>query len=434
VSVPRAAVSGPRILPRPEHLISRRLIDRSALKVLYRLNRAGFKSYVVGGGVRDLMVGRKPKDFDIATDARPGQIRRLFRNSRVIGRRFRLAHVYFHDGIVEVSTFRRDPDPERQRHGPDDPLITDDNVFGTPEQDAFRRDFTVNALFYDISDYSVIDYVGGVADLEQQLIRTIGDAGMRFQEDPVRMVRACEFAARLGFGIEPQTQRAILEHGSHLDRASAARLTEEVIQLMRCGAAGRTMQWMLDLELLDVILPEAHAMVDPRSSGGAELAGMLPALDRLVATGRELSDATVLSVLLLPELTTKVRRREKEHRGPLGRNELMKGIVETVDPFALRFTLSRDRAETTRQTLLALHRLESGTGSDASRVQFVNRPYFPDALTLLEIKVDATGRGGETLEGWRQAAKHRSASPEPPRQQARRRPRRRGRRRRRGSR
>lgn len=425
-----SAAEGPRIIPRPEHPISRQRIDRSALKVLYRLNSAGFKAYVVGGGVRDLMVGQKPKDFDIATDARPGQIRRLFRNSRVIGRRFRLAHVFFHDGIVEVSTFRRDPDPELQRYGPDDPLITDDNTFGSPKQDAFRRDFTVNALFYDIADYSVIDYVGGVADLEQQLIRTIGDPGTRFQEDPVRMVRACEFAARLGFGIEPETQRAILEHGPHLDRASAARLTEEIIQLMRCGAAGRTMQWMLDLELLDVILPEAHAMVDPTGSSSAELSGMLPAVDRVVASGRELSDATVLSVLLLPELTLKVRRREKQLRGPMGRDELIKRIAETVDPFALRFTLSRDRAEKTRQTLLALHRLENPSGSDAARVQFVNRPYFPDALALFEIKVEATGRGGEALTEWRRAARQRSAAPAPKRRAAKRRPRRRRRRRR----
>lgn len=158
----------PHILSRAEHPISRKNIDTNAVKVLYRLHRSGYRGLMVGGSVRDLMLGRRPKDFDVATDARPHEVRRLFRNSRIIGRRFRLAHVFFHDGIVEVSTFRRDPDPEERQGGNGDLLITDDNVFGSAREDAFRRDFTVNALFYDIADFSVIDYVGGVRDLEDR--------------------------------------------------------------------------------------------------------------------------------------------------------------------------------------------------------------------------------------------------------------------------
>jgi poly(A) polymerase len=423
-------VEEPRIIPRAEHPISRRQIDRNALKVLYRLHRAGFKSYVVGGGVRDLMLGRAPKDFDIATDARPQQIRRLFRNSRIIGRRFRLAHIFFREGIIEVSTFRRDPDPERQRFGPDDPLITDDNTFGNPRQDAFRRDFTVNALFYDISDYSVIDYVDGVNDLEQRLIRTIGDADMRFQEDPVRMARACEFAGRLDFDIEPRTRQSILEHGPHVDRAAPARLTEEVVQLMRCGAAERAMRWMLDVELLDVILPEVHPMVDPGGGCCSELGGMLSAVDRATAHNRQLSDATLLSVLLLPAVTLRMREHLAAHEGRLSRNDQVHLIADVVDPFALRFALSRDRTERTRQALLALPKLEEGQWRGASRVQFANRPYFPDALALLELKVEATGRGAEELEQWKQAARHRSDERARPRGRRRKRPRRRRRRRR----
>src|SRR5262245_48494043 len=177
----------PRVRPRSQHPISRKQIDPDALKVLYRLSGAGHKGYLVGGSVRDLLLGRVPKDFDIGTDAHPSALRRLFRNCRLIGRRFRLAHILFPGGkVIEVATFRRRPEPV----DPDAPelLMTSDNTFGTPREDALRRDFTVNGLFYHISDFSILDYVGGLEDLEAGLIRTIGDPDIRFREDPVRML------------------------------------------------------------------------------------------------------------------------------------------------------------------------------------------------------------------------------------------------------
>jgi poly(A) polymerase len=409
--VSSAPPSSPRILSRGEHSVSRKKITENALKVLYRLHRQGYKAYVVGGGVRDLMLGGQPKDFDVSTNARPNEIRRLFRNSRIIGRRFRLVHVFFHGEVIEVSTFRRDPDPEHQRGGPDDPLITNDNVWGSPRQDAFRRDFTVNGLFYDIADYSVIDYVGGIEDLDKKLIRTIGDPVERFKEDPVRMVRACEFAARLGFGIEAATQHGILAQARGIERASPARLTEELIQLMRCGSAGGVLQRMLDLELLDVMLPEAHAMIDPASSSGG-LSGVLPALDRMVASGEKLSDVTLLATPLLASFDALVRQREAQHGGRLNRGQVIKLAAAVVDPMAQRFTLSRVRAEGTRQALAVLYLLEGPAPSPAARVQITNRLAFPDSLALLELKDRALGRSGEVLAGWRQAAKHRK-KPEP---------------------
>src|SRR4029079_14736182 len=213
------------------------------------------------------------------TSARPNEIRRLFSNSRIIGSRFRLVHVYFHDGgVVEVSTFRRDPDPEEQRGEPGELLITSDNAYGTPRQDAFRRDFTINAPFYSIADYAVIDHVGGIEDLERKLLRAIGDPGVRFQEDPVRMLRACEFAGRLGFGIETKTQEAIHCHLWDLARESPARVTQETAPLLRCGHAGAAMQWMLELGLLEVLLPEAYAMVSAGERGRGDLCSHLPPL------------------------------------------------------------------------------------------------------------------------------------------------------------
>ena len=417
--------AAPLVLHRRDHSVSRENIERNALKVLYRLHRAGYKSYVVGGGVRDLMLGRRPKDFDVGTDAHPQDIRRLFRNSRIIGRRFRLAHVYFREGIIEVSTFRRDPDPKAQKGAAGDPLITNDNTFGTPREDAFRRDFTVNALFYDIGDYSVIDYVDGVEDLRRQTIRCIGEPAVRFQEDPVRMVRACEFAARLGFGIDEETQYAISENGYLIDRAAPSRLTEEVIQLLHSGSAGSAMQWMLDLGLMESFLPEALAMLNRGST--AELAGIVPALDRMVAEGRQFSDAVLLGVLLLPEVTRRSRQRSHKSAKRLSVGAMRQIISDVVDPFARRFTLSRDRAERTRQALLGHYRMGEPGLKGSARVQMANRPYLKDALALKELEVEVTGRGSEDLELWRHAERQRQSAPERHRRRGRR-PRRRRRR------
>jgi poly(A) polymerase len=197
-------VTRPRILARADHTVSRKNIDADALKVLYRLKNHGFTAYLVGGGVRDLLLGRKPKDFDIGTSAHPQQVKKLFRNCFIIGRRFRLCHVRFGRKVVEVSTFRKLAEAAEGES-----LIRRDNTFGTPQEDAFRRDFTVNALFYDIASFAVIDYVGGLADLDGGIIRTIGDPGVRLREDPVRMLRAVALAARLGFSIERDTVEAI---------------------------------------------------------------------------------------------------------------------------------------------------------------------------------------------------------------------------------
>src|SRR5437588_7318002 len=207
------------IIDRANHAISRRRIPENVLKVLYRLHRSGYRAYLCGGSVRDLLTNRTPKDFDVSTDAHPMEIRRLFRNSRIIGRRFRLVHILFQDMTVEVSTFRREPERAAQTEDVENLLITNDNTFGSPLQDARRRDFTINALFYNIADFSVIDYVAGLEDMERKHVRVIGNPDIRFREDPVRMMRAIEFASRLGSEIEEQTYAAILRHKSEILKA-----------------------------------------------------------------------------------------------------------------------------------------------------------------------------------------------------------------------
>ncbi len=421
----------PRILARSEHRLSRKNLHEDALKVLYRLHRSGFAGYLCGGAVRDLLLGRTPKDYDIATDARPQQVRRLFRNSRIIGRRFRLVHVFFRDGNIEVATFRRDPDPQAQAGAPGELLITDDNVFGTPREDAFRRDFTVNALFYNIADFSVIDYVGGVDDLEHRLIRAIGDPEIRFQEDPIRMTRACELAGRLGFSIEAKTQSGIWTQRGELAKASTARLTEEVLQLLRCGHAGRALQWMLDLGLLDGLMPEIYAMVDAGDRGLGEFGAILPILDEMVARGRQLSEIGLLSILLLPTVLLERLDEERRRGAPVDRQTLRSLAEEAIAPFFARFTLSKLKAEQVIHTLMAFVRLGETGWQPAERMRFAQKPWFDDALLLFEVLAEATGEGREELAAWQQVAESRPRRRGKERAGARRRPRRRRRRRRR---
>ena len=278
----------PTIVPRSAHTISRRDIDPDALKVLYRLHEHNFVAYLVGGSVRDLLLSRRPKDFDIGTSAHPQQVKKLFRNCWIIGRRFRLAHVKFGTKTIEVATFRRQVDPSEVQPGVDeaieaapepeagpspaeqalaqgthlarvrahDRLVHRDNTFGTPEEDAFRRDFTVNALFYDIGTFSIIDYVGGLEDLEARVIRSIGDPNVRFLEDPVRMLRAVVLAARLDFTLDEPVAEAIETHRHEIGRAAPARLFEEYNKILRSGSAGRSLAMLRDSKLLRAITPE----------------------------------------------------------------------------------------------------------------------------------------------------------------------------------
>src|SRR4051812_46716020 len=234
------------------HTLDRARIDPDADRVVRRLSRAGHKAYLVGGCVRDLLLGRRPKDFDVATSATPNEIKAQFRNCRIIGRRFRLAHVFFGEKIIETSTFRANPrDDDDDGNG--ELLIRRDNVFGNELEDARRRDFTINGLFYDVEREEVIDHVEGLADLEAKLMRTIGDPDVRFQEDPVRMLRAIKFAARLEFGFEPATWRALLRWRGEISKCAPPRLLEEIHRLMRGGACRRSFELLVETGVLAIL-------------------------------------------------------------------------------------------------------------------------------------------------------------------------------------
>ena len=254
--------------------LDRSAIDPDADRVVRKLTRAGHKAYLVGGCVRDLLVARTPKDFDVATSATPTEIKATFRNCRIIGRRFRLAHVFFGSKIIETSTFRANPRDEDDH----DLLIRRDNVFGTETEDARRRDFTINGLFYDVEREEVIDHVGGLADLDLKLIRTIGDPDIRFQEDPVRILRAIKFAARLDFGFEPGTWRALLRWRGEVAKCAPPRLLEEIHRLMRGGAARRSFELLVETGVLAVLSPYLAGLLEGEGAPATAppIAGVAP--------------------------------------------------------------------------------------------------------------------------------------------------------------
>jgi poly(A) polymerase len=306
----------PLIIPRKEHRISRKQVSPNALRTLYRLHTKGFVAHLVGGCVRDLLLGRTPKDFDIATSATPHQIKRLFRNCRLIGRRFRLAHIHFEDEILEVSTFRRAVDPSDEvkteevdlRHRPlrhmkdKDGMILRDNIFGTPEEDAIRRDFTINAFAYNIADCSVVDYTTGLSDLKQRLIRPIGDAGVRFAEDPVRMLRAVRFAASHDFVIESAAWENLCALASTIVRVSPARLYEEVQKTFLFGYARPSLGLLAKSGLLSALFPALDRWIGGDNRRPALLEECLGLLDQSYRDGTPPSPALLMAALFGPGL------------------------------------------------------------------------------------------------------------------------------------
>ncbi|HEY6099225.1 MAG TPA: CCA tRNA nucleotidyltransferase [Anaeromyxobacter sp.] len=440
-------------------------LDPDALKVIARLRHMRHKAYFVGGCVRDLLLGAKPKDFDVATDAHPGEVRAIFRNCRLIGRRFRLAHVYFRGGkVIEVATFRKNPtdvaDDLPENGG--DLLITRDNVFGTAEEDAVRRDFTVNGLFYDVGSGEVFDYVGGRADLEAHRIATIGEPEVRMREDPVRALRAVRFAARLGFTIAPDTFAAMRRHSGELARCAPARVLEEMFKILRCGGSARAFELLRACGALQVVLPALANALDVWDEGRRRgFLAHLGALDRMVRGGEEVSEAVLLGALLMhlptggrgeaappgpplapgqpqpaaPALARGSARGRGEAAPPgpplvpgqpqpaapalargnargRGRGEAARGDAEwstsdareadvLLTSLVQTSRLPRKIAERTRLALHAQRHLREPPRRRRRRGRgLAGQQYFTDSMQLLRITVEATGEGRDVLERW----------------------------------
>jgi poly(A) polymerase len=372
-------------------------IDSDAAKVIQRLRRYDHLAYLVGGCVRDLLLGRKPKDFDVVTSATPQEIKRLFRNCRIIGRRFRLAHIFFGPKIIETSTFRQNPreaEEELDDGGTEaesgDLLIRRDNVFGTPEEDARRRDFTINGLFYDLESGQVIDHVTGLDDLKTRVVRTIGDPDIRFREDPVRILRAVKFAARCDLTIEPETYRRMMEHRQEITKCAQARVSEEFYRLLRGGAARRSMELLRETELLEILTPELARSLsqttgdDQEMRSRARLWAYLGALDRQVER-RPIppSNALLLAALTLPAL------RDALDPDSTGVRDTGQLVARALQPTVERLKASRRDAELTRQILLALRYVLPSQRPNRRRPRLAGREFLDDTLRLAELVSDA---------------------------------------------
>ncbi|CAK0769913.1 poly(A) polymerase I [Gammaproteobacteria bacterium] len=304
------------MIPRPEHNISRALISDTALKVLYRLLHAGFDAYLVGGGVRDLLLGREPKDFDVATNAHPEQVRQIFRNCRLVGRRFLLAHVHYGQEIVEVATFRaaHDQAEEGEEEGGvmEDGRILRDNVYGTLEQDAWRRDFTVNALYYNIRDFSLMDFGNGINDLKAGVLRLVGEPYSRYREDPVRMLRAIRFSAKLGFKVSPETETPIKELGYLLREIPPARLFDEVLKLFLGGKGLQTFELLRHYHLFEELFPQTELALE-QEEGNFPLTLLARALlntDERVIADKPVAPAFLFAALLWEPVRQEVQRQQ----------------------------------------------------------------------------------------------------------------------------
>ena len=441
-------------------------IDPDADSVVRRLSQGGYQAYLVGGCVRDLLLNRHPKDFDVSSSATPNEIKHLFRNCRIIGRRFRLAHIFFGSKIIETATFRANP----RANATDDSgelLIHRDNVWGSDTEDAKRRDFTINGLFYDVEAEIVIDHVNGLADLKKRLIRTIGEPDIRFREDPVRILRAIKFAARLGFDVEEKTYQAIVRHRADITKCSQPRVLEELYRLLRGGAARSSMELLAETGVakslsqhlatlfgtrtddeLDHLLkaaepppdgddwasvwqeaeeeedevPEAAEPFVPSFAKGGDHAermklawNLLGQIDRLVAEGRPTSNALVLAAVtaafVVPDLLNESLR-------PAEASDM---VDEVLQPLVKEIGIARRDAERTNQILLAQRRLIPSSKRRTKPMAFVRRDYFDEALTIYELMAAASGEEATELSFWRDLQLEGGAEPNAQTQRRRRR-------------
>jgi poly(A) polymerase len=404
------------IVSRSDHPISRAAISANALRVLYRLKDAGYQAFLVGGSVRDLLLGLRPKDFDIATNALPDEVRALFRNCRLIGRRFRLAHVYFGPEIIEVATFRaahewqpeeRDEDEWRAEDSRAAERLLDargrilrDNVYGTIEEDVWRRDFTANALYYNIEDFSVWDFVGGVEDVRAQRLRLIGDPVTRYHEDPVRMLRAVRFAAKLGFSLDAATERPVRELAYLLTHVPPARLFEEILKLFLSGFGVAAFRLLREYDLLAPLFAETAAELAREPGGAAErlLLKGLEDTDARVAANKPVTPTFLFAILFYGPVMARAARLQAE--GQPQSHALFNACEEVVRAQQSRVSIPRRFTLPMREMFVLQPRFGRREGKKA--LMLLNHARFRAAYDLLLLRVEIGAEDPALAEWWTQ--------------------------------
>ncbi|MDN3699022.1 MULTISPECIES: polynucleotide adenylyltransferase PcnB [Vibrio] len=389
------------IITRQEHNISRKQISDNALKVLYRLNGAGFDAFLVGGGVRDLLLAEQPKDFDIATNATPEQIKHLFRNCRLIGRRFRLAHIMFGRDIIEVATFRghhQEPSKNVSAQSTEGMLLRD-NVYGSVDEDAERRDFTINAMYYNIADYSIHDYADGIEDLEDKLIRLIGHPETRYREDPVRMLRAIRFAAKLDFDIEEDTGAPIEELAHLLQDIPSARLFEESLKLLQSGYGLETYHLMREYNLFQQMFPSiAEEFTEDYSSPTEMMLDLvLDSTDLRIEDGKRINPAFMFAAILWYPMN-KLADKLVAEQGMAHYDAVMEASNLILDKQVRSIAIPRRHTATIREIWQLQLRLPRRNGKRASRLMELNK--FRAGYDFLEMRGEVEQGETEKLAKW----------------------------------
>jgi len=393
------------IIQEADHPIRSGDIDREALKVLYRLRDAGFSGYLVGGGVRDLYLGKRPRDFDISTNARPGQLRRLFRNSRTIGRRFRLVQVFFHGNkIVEVSTLRSQSEYDIR----DTKVLPNNNTFGSLEEDAFRRDLTINSLFYEIERKTIIDYVGGVDDLNDKIVRIVGDPEVRITRDPVRMLRAVRHAARTGFLIDSRSWRAIAAHRDKLNLCPSSRIRDEIIKDLVSGYSGPWAELCIRSRVFFTLFP-FYDQAGADENGLGELGAILAVIDRLHKSGGDrsvhLPNYMLMALLLYPWLQNELNLLQRDVKGG-GYRLLFNDIRQALDASICgRLNIKRSAKETMTTLFVNMPNFSRYQENMDWPKWLKRKSYFKDCARFSAVIAEARGGAAVSADLFAEAAR-----------------------------
>ncbi len=392
----KPSIAAEHTIPRNQHHVSKTDISPNALKVLNRLNSAGYQAYLVGGSVRDLLVRKAPKDFDVATNATPNQIKGLFRNARIIGRRFKLAHILYHRDIIEVATFRGHESVEELHQTNDKGMLIRDNVYGTLEEDAWRRDFTVNSLYYGVSDGAIVDFTGGFNDINQRLIRMIGDPVTRYQEDPVRMLRAIRFSAKLHFELAEETAKPLTELSTLIRHVSGSRLFDEMTKLYQCGEAETVQRLLVKYGLFAQLFPQTEKLFGGSHAVNALLIIALESTDRRIRDGKPVNPAFLYAVLLWFPMLERAALLKEEGMDPLP--ALEKAMSQVISEQNQIITVPKRHTQVMREIWLLQYRFPKRSGMRAYHV--LEHPRFRAAYDFLALRALAGDESMELAQWW----------------------------------